>query len=146
MDPILPLSPRTEDSQASLQESRLGAPLQPISEEAPFSSSGTSHPQIEESTNCYGPSLPTSGHPWPPKQSYSPTKTELESHPIRQRLSIQGDEIATGLGTAPEVPLEFDRGTTPTAEELAQEVDRKVPGIMADTAIKEGDAGMFATL
>lgn len=94
-----------------------------------------------------GPSS-TSDEGWDleqPRTSYSPTKPELESHPIRQRLSTQGDEVTTGLGTAPEYPpLEIDRWASPTVEELVHEVDRTVPHTMADTSIKEGDAGTFA--
>lgn len=138
MESILPLYPGIEDEQASPQETRLERPIQPIRVERVH----PSHPQI---TNYGpGPSLPTSHSQ--PREPYSPTKTELESHPIRQRLSIQGDEITTGLGSAPEVPLELDRWSRPAAEELAQEVDRNAPGAMADTTIKEGDAGTFATL
>ena len=77
-------------------------------------------------------------------QLYSPTKEEIEKHPIRQRLSDVRDHIATGLGTAPEDPHQvfFDNHAS---SRQAQEGSERLFDAMSDTNnIKEGDQGMFA--
>lgn len=131
MESFLPLFSQLEDDRPAQQETRLEPLSQPITAE-PISK---------------GPSLPTSDDGWDvqAKQPYSPTKIELESHPIRQRLSIKGDDITNGLEAAPTITSEFDSWASPAAKELAQEADREISGTMADTSIKEGDAGTFAT-
>jgi hypothetical protein len=79
----------------------------------------------------------------PVHQLYSPTKEEIESHPIRQRLSLSRDQISSGLGTAlPTCEDEF------VAEDLRQASEgcskRRLPdeGDMADTTEpQKGDEG-----
>ncbi|KAK4542183.1 hypothetical protein LTR36_007030 [Oleoguttula mirabilis] len=63
-------------------------------------------------------------------QLYSPTKAEIDSHPIRQRLSVVRDDISTACGSAPEEP--------PITESTRQEPIASTD-TMADKDIKEGD-------
>ena len=78
---------------------------------------------------------------------YSPTRSELESHPIRQRLSEVRDDILPDLNTAPEVPHIFnhwERATAPEEPRLARDVKSSVAEteIMAEP-VKEGDNGEY---
>lgn len=79
---------------------------------------------------------------------YSPTRAEIESHPIRQRLSLGRDEIVTGYGTAQEATSETAGPGSASAElELsqAQEGSERLQDAMSSEApaVQPGDAGEF---
>jgi hypothetical protein len=83
----------------------------------------------------------------PVHQLYSPTKEEIESHPIRQRLSLSRDQISSGLGTA--LPT-CEEGYIASTEDLRQASEgcskRRLPdeGDMADTTEpQKGDEGVY---
>ena len=142
METLLAQYPYVEQPKSSTQETRPDRPAslaQPISVE-PSTKYGNG-PSASVSSSTAG-----DGWTYSPRLPYSPSKTELESHPIRQRLSLQGDEETIGLGSAPEIPIQITSWTQPAAQELAQEVDRIDAVDMADTSIKEGDSGTFAIL
>ena len=86
--------------------------------------------------------------PHPEPHLYSPTRAEIESHPIRQRLSLGRDEIATGYGSAPEATSENGSETFETGlleSRQAQEGSHRLFDAMSSEApaVKEGDAGTF---
>ena len=75
----------------------------------------------------------------PPVQLYSPTKTEIDAHPIRQRLSsvvhnytTDEDSISAIVETAREVEAQLQPQQTTDA--------------MAETEIEVGDKGMLLTV
>lgn len=74
-------------------------------------------------------------------QLYSPTKHEIDSHPIRQRLSTVRDDISTTLGSAPAADDEKDESRQ---DPQLSQPNNPLPRAMADTQVKEGDQGMFA--
>lgn len=93
------------------------------------------------------PSFGGTSHPLSPRptQLYSPTRQEIESHPIRQRLSITRDDIVTGLGTAPEESQDLFDSTSQTNSRQAQEGSERLFDAMSEAPnVKEGDEGMFA--
>jgi hypothetical protein len=131
----------------------------------PFSSSSETNASEGSSSQAYpgpNPSLPTAAAgpsslrssnlpaqlPRPEPHLYSPTRAEIESHPIRQRLSLGRDEIATGYGTAPEAISEnriapLEPGLLDSRQ--AQEGSNQLFDAMSSEApaVKEGDAGTF---
>lgn len=87
------------------------------------------------------PPSPTSDLEQQPTQLYSPTKAEIDAHPIRQRLSVVRDDIVTGYGSAPEPPpITKQSRQEPVAAPAPQPASTDA---MADKEIKEGDDGML---
>ncbi|KAK5125739.1 hypothetical protein LTR85_012013 [Meristemomyces frigidus] len=139
MDSLAPSSPLFGSDMPDAQEpSTAVAYDQPATtngaageERAPLALAQTPQPRAQEVQ------LPsTSDLDQQPTQLYSPTKAEIDSHPIRQRLSVVRDDITTSYGLAPEEP--------PTTEQSRQEpvaapAQPAVIDAMADKEIKEGD-------
>lgn len=73
-------------------------------------------------------------------QLYSPTKTEIESHPIRQRFNIYGDNVAaSGWGSRQEESESAAIGES-GRQEQSEQADIQEKDKM--TEVKEGDKGM----
>lgn len=119
-------------------------------------------PGPQTQANADGPSSPSSPSPTPshhpasrpsapPPPSptnppFSPSKAELESHPVRQRLSLLHSDPDTTLeDSAPAISLELDSWPKPpagSAQTIEEEGHSESEAIdMADSEIQKGDAG-----
>ena len=137
MEPLSPTYPNVDDVGASHQETN-AQPLETERSATAMYPSFTS-PSHRASTSS-DPSVGETSHQLHPShyQLYSPTRFELESHPVRQRLS---EVIVTGLGSAPEDPhqAQFD------SSRQAQQGSERLFDAMAEApTVKEGDKGEFA--
>ena len=142
MDPIMPIYPHLDRYEK--QESSGVA----VGQEAATSAENAFPSPHDGPASPVAPSFGGTSHPLPPRptQLYSPTQHEIESHPIRQRLSLTRDDIATGLGFAPEEPRELFESTSQTNSNSrqAQEGSARLFDTMAE--VQEGDKGMFCAL
>ena len=144
MDSILPIYPPFSSSQettASIGQDELyPRPNGPsAATDADLPSSRSSHPTAP-SLDDHSPNLLLQSHP------YSPNRAEIESHPIRQRLSLVRDEILTGYGSAPEATSETredERKSRVSEFSQAQEGSERLFDAMSSEAqnVQVGDAG-----
>lgn len=109
---------------------------------------GPSSPSSPSPTPSHHPaSRPSAPPPYsPPHPPFSPSKTELESHPIRQRLSLlhpDAEAATTPEGSPPAISLELDSWPKPPAQTTEEEGHEETPDAtdMADSKIQKGDAG-----
>lgn len=123
-----------------------GAPGDP--EVAPASTALRTYGEVQPSPSraSLPPRAPSLSSPQQPTQLYSPTQTEIDSHPIRQRLSVHGDHVAaSGWGTRIEEKGSSSLGETRQDDrDTEQGSEREIAGKM--TEVKEGDKGMFCAL
>ena len=146
MDSILSIYPPFSSSQetnASIGQDELyPRPNGPsAATDADLPGSRSSHPTAP-SLDDHSPNLLLQSHP------YSPTRAEIESHPIRQRLSLGRDEILTGYGSAPEATSETreDEPKSRVSEfSQAQEGSERLFDAMSSEAqnVQVGDAGRY---
>lgn len=113
------------------------------------SSDPQQHSRSPTQTHHHHFPLPHS-HSHPEPHLYSPTRAEIEEHPIRQRLSLERDEVVTGYGTAREATSETSETAGEVGEVLlgdnnrqAHEGSERFLDAMSSEAsnVKEGDAG-----
>ena len=71
---------------------------------------------------------------------YSPTRAEIDAHPITQHYRSSRDKELTGIGTAPEVSAKQESVATESRQEQPASSTKDE---MADKEIKEGDEGKF---
>lgn len=109
---------------------------------------GPSSPSSPSPTPSYHPASRPSAPPppSPPHPPFSPSKAELESHPVRQRLSLlHSDPDTTPESSAPAISLELDSWPKPpagSAQTIEEEGHSESEAIdMADSEIQKGDAG-----
>jgi hypothetical protein len=139
IDPTYPPFSSSDESTNSPSNYPRSNPSPPSTDAADRASQPTAAPSFDG----WSPNLlPQPSQP----HLYSPTRAEIESHPIRQRLSLGREEIATGYGTAPEATSE--NGSEPLETGLldsrqAQEGSERLFDAMNSEApaVKEGDAG-----
>lgn len=93
------------------------------------------------------PSKPTS--PLPVHRLYSPSKQEIETHPIRQRLSIGLEHINIGIGSAlrPQEPAHLLATATPDELDLRQaeqgsQQEAHINAMADNNSVEKGDEGM----
>lgn len=98
---------------------------------------------VSASTTTSPPSLQTSFR----QGNHSPTQSEIDAHPIRQRLSVHGDcVVASGYGVRRDSESEQSPGIGRRQDETAIAGREHLAATDTMTDIKEGDKGMCAFL
>jgi hypothetical protein len=144
IDPTYPPFSSSDESTNSPSNYPRSNPSPPSTDAADRASQPTAAPSFDG----WSPNLlPQPSQP----HLYSPTRAEIESHPIRQRLSTSRDGIVTGYGSASEPPEQDFSKETSEERSLAREQKQAQEGseTLFDAMSSEapapqvGDAGMY---
>lgn len=150
MDSLPPLFASAQDAETSKEDVGTAMAAQPITDTEPITeTTGHRDPQADPQSELASPVVaptpinPALLHQPNDIQLYSPTKAEIESHPIRQRLSIVQDNSDTAIGAAhPDSPSPLEESNS--LRQVEEGSERPETVAMSD-APKEGDQGMCAT-
>ena len=152
MEPLSPIYPQNEDIYRPSNQEPNAQPPKP-ERSAPAMYPSFPSPSHQEASTSSDPSVAndyTSTSDWQHSsyaQLYSPTREEIEKHPIRQRLSQVRDDIVSALGSGSAPTEGFQKKTAllfDNSSRQAAEGSERLFDAMAEVPnVKEGDKGMF---
>ena len=147
MDPIPAIYPPTDSCNPHDQETSTVPNSQPINSARPAAATpATTFPSPNDAPSSRTSDLDLSHQRRSSPPLYSPTRAEIEAHPIRQRLSTTRDDFAATWGNAREDPHtfhQFDRSASEQRQAQEEELESSVPDAMADTSTTGEQQGTF---